>query len=336
MSAPDTVDTSDSVPDTDTVDAVGSVGWIGTGRMGHAIARRLLQAGHDVHVWNRTKAKAEDLADDGGTIVGSVAELAGRDVVFTMVSADADLLEVTLGPGGLLTQESAPRYLVDSSTVSSQTSEQVRVAAAGRGTVLLAAPVSGNAKVVKAGLLTVAVSGPADAFAVVRPLLADFGQAVSYVGEGDLARLVKLAHNVFLGVVAQSLAEVTVLAEAGGISRAAFLEFMNDSVLGSLFTRYKSPAYVGLDLTPTFTTRLLAKDFDLGLAAARGLEVPLPVAATTHQLIQSAVGRGHGDEDFAALLVEQGRNAGVELVPEQAHVEDGLSRPAVELRQARG
>jgi len=331
MSAPDTVDTyaapTDSPDRVHPLDAVTSVGWIGTGRMGHAIARRLLQAGHDVHVWNRTRAKAEDLVDDGGTVVGTVAELSGRDVVFTMVAADADLLEVTLGPGGLLVQDAAPRYLVDSSTVSSQTSDTVRVAAAARGTVLLAAPVSGNAKVVKAGRLTVAVSGPADAFAAVRPLLEDFGQAVTYVGEGDLARLVKLAHNVFLGVVAQSLAEVTVLAEAGGISRAAFLEFMNDSVLGSVFTRYKSPAYVGLDLTPTFTTRLLAKDFDLGLAAARGLDVPLPVAAATHQQIQGAIGRGHGDEDFAALLIEQGRSAGVELVAERTHVEDGLSRP---------
>lgn len=309
--------------------APDTVGWIGTGRMGHAIVKRLLVAGRDVHVWNRTRAKAEDLVSDGATVVGSVAELAGREVVFTMVSADADLLEVTLGAGGLLRQEVAPRYLVDSSTVSSATSDEVRAVAAERGTVLLAAPVSGNAKVVKAGRLTVAVSGPADAYAAVAPLLADFGQSVTYVGEADLARLVKLAHNVFLGVVAQSLAEVTVLAERGGISRAAFLEFMNGSVLGSVFTRYKSPAYVSLDLTPTFTTRLLAKDFDLGLAAARGLDVPLPVAATTHQLIQAAVGRGHGDEDFASLLIEQGRSAGVDLVPEDTHVEDGLARPAL-------
>jgi 3-hydroxyisobutyrate dehydrogenase len=313
--------------------APNTMGWVGTGRMGHAIARRLLRAGHDVHVWNRTRSKAEDLADEGATVVDRVGDLAGRDVVFTMVAADADLLQVTVGDGGLLRQASAPRYLVDSSTVSASTSEQVRAAAAERGTVLLAAPVSGNAKVVKAGRLTVAVSGPAEAFAAVEPLLAAFGQSVTYVGEGDLARLVKLAHNVFLGVVAQSLAEVTVLAEQGGISRAAFLEFMNDSVLGSVFTRYKSPAYVNLDMTPTFTARLLAKDFDLGLAAARELGVPLPVAATTAQLIQTAVGRGHGDEDFAALLVEQGRSAGVELVPENVPVEDGLARSLPQPRQ---
>ncbi len=317
------------------------VGWVGTGRMGHAIVRRLLAAGTDVHVWNRTRSKAEDLAADGATIVDAVADLAGRDVVFTMVAADPDLLEVTLGPGGLLRQPEAPKYLVDSSTVSAQTSDRVRAEAALRGTVLLAAPVSGNAKVVKAGRLSVAVSGPADAYAVVEPLLAVFGQSVTYVGEGDLARLVKLAHNILLGVVVQSLAEVTVLAERGGISRAAFLEFINGSVLGSVFTRYKSPAFVNLDLTPTFTSQLLEKDFDLGLAAAHELSVPLPLAATAHQLIQDLVGRGHADDDFAALLVEQGRRSGVELLPENVVVDDGLAFPSPEraepaLREATG
>jgi 3-hydroxyisobutyrate dehydrogenase len=303
------------------------VGWIGTGRMGHAIARRLLQSGNDVHVWNRTRAKAEDLTADGATVVDNVADLASRDVVFTMVAADADLLEVTIGEGGLLRQGTAPRILVDSSTVSAGTSERVRAAAAERGTVLIAAPVSGNAKVVKAGRLTVAASGPYDAYLSIEHLLAGFGQSVTYVGEGDLARLVKLAHNVFLGVVTQSLAEVTVLAESGGISRAAFLAFMNDSVLGSVFTRYKSPAFVNLDLTPTFTSALLQKDFELGLAAARDLHVPLPVAAAAHQLVANVVGRGHGDEDFAALLVEQGRSAGLELRPENVEVPDGLAQP---------
>jgi 3-hydroxyisobutyrate dehydrogenase-like beta-hydroxyacid dehydrogenase len=209
--------------------------------------------------------------------------------------------------------------------VSAETSELVRRFAAERGTILLAAPVSGNANVVRAGRLSIAVSGPPDAFDEVRPLLDLIANAVTYVGDNDVARLVKLAHNVFLGVVAQSLAEVTVLAERGGVSRAAFLEFINGSVLGSVFTRYKSPALVNLDFTPTFTTALLRKDFDLGLAAAGELRVPLPVAAVTHHVVQAAVGRGHGEEDFAALLIEQARNAGIELEPEPGHVDDGLS-----------
>jgi 3-hydroxyisobutyrate dehydrogenase len=301
------------------------IGWIGTGRMGHAMAGRLLAAGQDVHVWNRTRSKAEDLADRGATVVDTVAELADRDVVFTMVSADDDLLAVTLGPGGLLTQATAPRYLVDSSTVSAETSEQVRQVAGARGTVLLAAPVSGNAKVVKAGKLSIAVSGPRDAFDEVEPLLAMIGRSVTYVGGVDLARLVKLAHNVFLGVVTQSLAEVTVLAERGGVPRAAFLEFLNSSVMGSVFTRYKSPALVNLDYTPTFTPVLLRKDFDLGLAAARAMDVPMPVAALTAQLVQASVSSGRVDEDFAILLDLEAASAGLKLRPEGVEVDDGLS-----------
>lgn len=300
------------------------IGWIGTGRMGHAMVTRLLAAEHDVHVWNRTRSKAEDLTALGATVVDSVSDLSRRDVVFTMVTADADLLHVLLGDGGLLTQPVAPAHLIDSSTVSAETSYQVRMAAAERGTAFLVAPVSGNAKVVKAGRLSIAVSGPTEAYAVVEPLLQRIGDTTR-VGDADLARLVKIAHNVFLGVVTQSLAEITVLAEQGGVDRSDFLAFLNRSVMGSTFTRYKAPAFVSLDLTPTFTTALLGKDLDLGLAAARQLGVPMPLAAATQAIVHSAVGRGHGAEDFAALLLEVARNAGIELEPEDIAVDDGLA-----------
>ena len=301
------------------------IGWIGTGRMGHAMARRLLRAGRSVTVWNRTAAKAADLAADGAVLAGAIAELSDRDVVFTMVAADADLEQVLLGDGGLLVQDKAPAVLIDSSTVSIPTSERVRAAAAERGTVLLVCPVSGNAKVVRAGRLSIAASGPRDVFDDVEFLLRDIAASVTYVGEADLARLVKIAHNVLLGVLTQSLAEITVLAEQGGVRRSDFLAFLNQSVLGSTFSRYKTPAMVNLDLTPTFTTTLLRKDLDLGLAAARELDIPMPLAAATHALITSAIGRGHGEEDFAALLVEQARSSGVEVVAENVPVDDGLS-----------
>jgi len=304
------------------------IGWIGTGRMGHAMVARLLAADQDVHVWNRTRSKAEDLAASGATIVDAVADLVDRDVVFTMVSADDDLLSVTLGPNGLLSRAAAPRYLVDSSTVSAETSEQVRNAATERGTAFLAAPVSGNANVVEAGQLSIAASGPRSAFDEVEPLLSLIGQSVTYVGEADLARLVKLAHNIFLGVVTQSLAEIIVLAERGGVPRSAFLAFLNSSVMGSVFTRYKSPAFVNLDYTPTFTPILLRKDFDLGLAVARRLDVPMPVAAITAQLVQASVSSGRVDEDFAILLDLQAASAGMPLEPEGVVIDDGLAREA--------
>jgi 3-hydroxyisobutyrate dehydrogenase len=304
-----------------------SLGWIGTGRMGHAMVRRLLDAEQGVLVWNRTRTKAEDLVAAGARVVDTVAALADRDVVFCIVAADPDVLEVMLGDDGLLRQDPVPRIIVDFSTISAATSERIRLAAAERGAAFLASPVSGNAKAVKGGALSIAVSGSREAFDTVLPLLKTLGRSATYVGDGELARLVKLAHNIFLGVITQSLAEVLVLAERGGVPRHALMAFMNGSVLGSVFTGYKTPALVNLDMTPTFTTSLLRKDFDLGLAAARELEVPMPIAAATHHQVQAAMGRGHGEDDFAALLIEQGRNSGIELQPEGVEVSDGLEKP---------
>jgi 3-hydroxyisobutyrate dehydrogenase-like beta-hydroxyacid dehydrogenase len=252
-------------------------------------------------------------------------DLADRDVVFIMVAADRDLEAVLTGDGGLLTGARAPDIIVDSSTVSPQVSAEARAVAAGAGAEFLAAPVSGNPKVIAAGKLTVAVSGPKDAFDAVAPLLATFGRGVSYCGAGETARLVKIAHNVFLGVVIQALAEITVLAERGGVSRAAFLQFLNDSVLGSEFSRYKSPALVNLDFHPSFTTVLLRKDLQLGLAAGRELGVPMPLAAAADMLIAQAVGAGYTGDDFATLILEQARRSGYALEAENVEVDDGLA-----------
>jgi 3-hydroxyisobutyrate dehydrogenase len=300
------------------------LGWAGLGRMGAALVGRLLDAGLDVAVYNRTRSKAEPFEAQGATIVDSPAELADRDVVFTMVAGPEDFKEVV---HAILSGESAPRTIVDLTTVSPEASQAVREAAAARGTSLLAAPVSGNPKVVAAGLLTFVVSGPEDAYNDVRPLLERLGAGVTYVGEGERARLAKICHNLLLGVVAQNLAEILVLAEKGGMSRAAFMEFLNSSVMGSMFTRYKTPAYVNLDFTPTFTPRLLRKDFELGLQAARDLDVPMPVVAAANQAVQALIGSGYEEVDFAALIELQASLSALELVSEDAPVSDGLSDP---------
>jgi 3-hydroxyisobutyrate dehydrogenase-like beta-hydroxyacid dehydrogenase len=303
-----------------------TVGWIGAGRMGAAMAIRLARAGVAPAVWNRTRSKAEATVAHGCTVADDVAALRDRDVVFTMVSTSADLFAVLLGDEGLLGDPSRlPGTVVDCSTVSTEASEQVRAECLARGVPFLAAPVSGNGKVVEAGKLSIAVSGPLDAYQRVEHLLRHIGRSVTYVGEGDVARLVKICHNLMLGVVTQSLAEITVLAEQGGVSRAAFLSFLNDSVMGSMFTRYKSPAFVKLDYTATFTPLLLRKDFDLGLAAGHELNVPMPLAALTAQLVQQTVASGRVTEDFAILLDQQAAAAGVSLKPEDVQVDDGLA-----------
>ncbi len=302
-----------------------TLGWIGAGRMGSAMVARMATAGEDIAVWNRTVQKAEELTRYGASVAENIEALRGRDVVFTNVSTAAVLKEVLLGEGGLLAEKpSATRVLVDFSTVSPQDSADIRAACTSAGVEFLAAPVSGNAKVVEAGLLTIAVSGPESTFKSVEYLLEHICHTAAYVGDGDVSRLVKIAHNLLLGVVTQSLAEITVLAQKGGVSRSAFLEFLNNSVLGSGFTRYKTPAFVNLDYTPTFTPLLLRKDFDLGLTAARELEVPMPVASITAALIQASVAAGRNDEDFAILLDLQAAASGIELKPELRAVSDGL------------
>jgi 3-hydroxyisobutyrate dehydrogenase len=305
-------------------DRQARLGWLGTGRMGTAMARRLLAAGCDLAVYNRTRAKAEPLGALGAKITGSAAGLADRDIVFATVGTPADLHEAVLGPDGLASGGVLPGIVVDCSTVSADASRRIRDELASRGTALLAAPVMGNPRVAAAGQLTLAVSGPLEAYQTAAPYLDLLGSGATYVGEGELARIVKLCHNLFLGTVIQSLAEVTVLAERSGVTREAFLACLNDSVVGSVFTRYKTPALVNLDFTPTFTAALLRKDFDLGLAAAREREVPMPVAALVHQIVQALIGHGFGESDFAALLWLQARSAGLELRSENAAVSDGL------------
>ena len=304
------------------------LGWIGTGRMGFEMARRLAKGGCDLAVWNRTRAKAEPLAKDGAKIVDSLPELAGCDIVFCMVSTYDDVKEVIAGPKGLLSKAKGgvPRRVVECSSISLEGSAELRQILDAHGIELLSAPVSGNAKVIKAGKLTFVVSGPKSAYDAAAPYLDMMGQGSSYVGEGELSRIAKICHNVMLGVVTQCMAEITVLAQKAGVPRHAFLDFLNKSVMGSTFTRYKAPAFVNLDFHVTFTPYLLRKDMDLGLAAGRKFEVPMPLASITRDLIQSMMGAGMTEEDFSTLLLQQAKASGIELKPENKAVGDGLSQ----------
>jgi 3-hydroxyisobutyrate dehydrogenase-like beta-hydroxyacid dehydrogenase len=300
------------------------LGWIGTGRMGYAMAARLLRAGCQMAVYNRTRSKADPLQSLGASIVDSPADLANCDIVFTSVSASADLLSVIHGPQGLFTAQQAPHLLIDCSSVSEEASSQARTEAARRGAQMLAAPVSGNAKVVEAGKLTLVVSGPADAYRTALPYLEQLGAGVSYVGEGELARIVKICHNLLLGVITEALAEITLLAQKAGVPRSALLEFINNSVMGSPFTRYKTPAFVNLDFKPTFTPVLLRKDLDLGLHAANTLAVPLPLVQLTRDIVQQVIDGGETERDFAVLLLHAAKAAGMQLQPEGKAIDDGL------------
>jgi 3-hydroxyisobutyrate dehydrogenase len=301
------------------------LGWIGIGRMGYAMAQLLAKGGHDIAVWNRTRSKAQPLEEYGAKVVDNLTDLAACDIVFTMVSTGKDVKEVLYGPKGVMSAGKAPKIVVDSTSISIPESSEIRAELGKRGVKLLAAPVSGNAKVIKAGKLTIVASGPKDAYDMVLPYLGKVGSGVTYVGEGELARIAKICHNVMLGVVIQNLCEITLLAQQAGMQRHAFLDFLNNSVMGSMFTRYKTPALVNLDFSVTFTPELLRKDIDLGLAAAKELGVPMPLASITRDMVQTLIGHGYTDQDFATLLVLGAKASGMELASENVPVGDGLS-----------
>jgi 3-hydroxyisobutyrate dehydrogenase len=308
------------------------VGWIGMGRMGYPMAERLLDAGYDVSIWNRTRAKAEPLAKKGGKVVDKPSDLAGADVVFSIVSTGKDLEEVCFGPNGVASGK-APRIVVDCSTIAVEESAAVRARLKQLGSDFVACPVSGNAKVIKAGKLSAVASGPEAAYRTAEPMIQVFApRGVSYVGEGELARVCKIAHNVMLGVVIENLIEITLLTNKMGVPRHAFLAFLNNSVMGSMFTAYKSPALVNLDWTTTFTPELLRKDLDLGLELGRENDVIMPVTAAAREVLQSHFGAASLQEnpdeylqrDFAALAETMALASGMKLESEHKNVPTGL------------
>ena len=302
-----------------------SLGWIGLGRMGEAMVKRLTKAGHGVAVWNRTAAKALPLVDYGATLASTKQDLAACDIVFTMVSTTDDLKQVLFGDGGLVMGRLKPKLVIDSSSISQEGSAEIRQQLESLNVAYLCAPVSGNAKVATAGKLLVVASGPKALYEQAQPYLQAMARKVMWVGEGELARVWKIAHNTMFGVVIQNLCEITVLAEKAGIPRHVFLESINDSVLGSMYTRYKTPTLTNLSFDQvTFTPKLLLKDMDLGLSAAKAHGVAMPAAAATRESIARMVGRGHDQVDFAVLLLETARDAGIELVSENKVISDGL------------
>lgn len=309
------------------------IGWIGVGRMGLPMAARLLKAGHDVSVWNRTRAKAEPLAKSGGKVVDKLSDLATCDVVFSIVSTGKDLEQVLFGKDGVASAGKLPGIVVDCSTISVEESADIRKRLKEKGADYIAAPVSGNAKVIKAGRLSSVLSGGEAAAKAITPLMEVIApQGVSYVGEGELARVCKIAHNVMLGVVIENLIEITLLVNKMGVPRHAFLAFLNNGVMGSMFTKYKSPALVNLDWTTTFTPELLRKDLDLGLELGREMDVPMPVTAATREVLQSHFGaatlqkdpEAYLQKDFAALMETMALAAGMKLTSENKNVPTGL------------
>jgi 3-hydroxyisobutyrate dehydrogenase-like beta-hydroxyacid dehydrogenase len=277
------------------------VGLVGLGHMGSAIAERLLAAGHELVVHNRTRAKAEPLAQRGATVAATPEELAeGVEVVLTSLSDDsafeavAERVVAAAGDGAVL---------VDLSTVSPAASARVAALADDASIEYLRAPVSGNPSVVRAGNLSFMVSGLRETLERVEPILLAIGPTIHHVGDGEQARIVKLAINLMVAGIAELMGEALVLGEAAGVSRESLLEVMGSSAAGAPFVKYKTEPLLRDDYSATFTTLLMEKDVDLILETATELGIELPLAREMRSLLQAAIDAGYADDDFMALYL---------------------------------
>jgi 3-hydroxyisobutyrate dehydrogenase-like beta-hydroxyacid dehydrogenase len=288
------------------------ISFVGLGSLGTAIAERVLAAGHELTVFNRTAAKTEGLAAAGAHVASDVRQLlADTPVCITVVADDAALEAVVLGEAGVLAGAKAGTTLIDMSTVSVATSARVAEAAAAAGVRYLRAPVSGNPTVVRAGNLTIIASGDAATLEELRPLLEAIGPNVLYVGDREQARIVKLAIQILVGGLGELLAESLALAEAGGVDPAQLLEVLGNSAVGSPFIRYKSGPLLAGDYSATFTTAMMRKDVDLVLDAAAPSGLDLPFTKRLRELLERTIEDGHADADFMALFLSlQSRRGG--------------------------
>jgi 3-hydroxyisobutyrate dehydrogenase-like beta-hydroxyacid dehydrogenase len=284
----------------------------GLGRMGEPIARRLLRAGHDVTVWNRTSARTDGLAADGAHVAHTPAEVwKTADVCVTMLADDAALTAVTSGAGGLLENGGRGRTIVDMSTVSPSASAAAAAAAERAGVAYLRAPVSGNPSVVEAGNLTILVSGPRAVFDANEAVLRDIGPNVFFVGGQEEARVLKLALNLMLAGTAELIAEALVLGESNGLDRATMLEVMGASAVGSPFVKYKTPGLLADSYATTFPTTGMVKDLTLALELGRAAGAPLPAAELVERLLQACIADGMGELDFMVLFPRLREQAGL-------------------------
>jgi 3-hydroxyisobutyrate dehydrogenase-like beta-hydroxyacid dehydrogenase len=281
--------------------------------MGAAIAERIAAAGgHDLAVWNRSPAATAPFAQRGARVLGSPREAwEHAELCITMLADSAAVEAVATGEHGLLSGP-AEGVLMDMSTIDPVASARVAQAAEQQGVAYLRAPVTGNPAVVAAGNLGIIVSGPRDTFDGLRSTLSDIGPKLFYVGGDEQARVVKLAINLMIAGTAELMAEALVLGERYEIDRAALLEVMGGSAIGSPFVKYKTDALIADDYRSTFTTRLLDKDLSLALGAAAARGVPLPLTEATKRLAESCIEAGMGDIDFTAFLPRLRAEAGLD------------------------
>jgi 3-hydroxyisobutyrate dehydrogenase len=288
-----------------------SVGFAGIGLMGTPMAVRLAPD-HQLRVWNRTPEKAEAfVADHGGTAVAAPADLAACEVVLLMLLDTPAVRRTLLDADGLLSANRHPKVVVNMSTIETPAAEEFREAVERAGIGYVAAPVSGSTAYARDGQLTILASGDEDALTLARPVLERLGRMVLRVGSGTEANLVKLCVNLVIGATNAALMEALAMAAKGGVDEGTYLEVLNESVIGSAYSRYKTDQLIQHNFTPGHTLGGLDKDYRLMMATSEALGAPLPITSFVHQMIRSSVGRGDGKLDMTALLKQAYAAAGL-------------------------
>jgi 3-hydroxyisobutyrate dehydrogenase-like beta-hydroxyacid dehydrogenase len=288
------------------------LGFVGLGVMGSGITRRLLAAGHDVTVWNRSPARADEVLGLGAAWAGSPREVAeAAEVVFTMVTNTAAVRAVTQGDDGILAGLAPRKVFVDMSTASPANTRALAEAVAEQGSQMLDAPVSGSVVTLEQGKLTVMVGGESETFERVRPILEAIGPKVLHVGPNGAAVTMKIASNLSLAVQMLAFSEGVLLAEKSGIARERAVEVLLASVIASPMVTYRGPFVLSQPEEAWFDCHMMQKDMNLALELGRELEVPLPTTAATNELLTAANAMGVGDKDFAVLFDVLAALAGV-------------------------
>jgi 3-hydroxyisobutyrate dehydrogenase-like beta-hydroxyacid dehydrogenase len=291
---------------------VANLGFVGLGVMGSRMVKRLLDAGHTVTGYNRTRSKAEWLLRAGmrwGETPRAIA--AASDVVMSMVTNTAALRAVTLGDHGILAGLSEGKVYVDMSTVSPAVSRELAAQVASLGAQMLDAPVSGSVTTLEEGKLSIMVGGDASAFVRVKPILQDIGPKVTHVGGNGLAVAMKIAINLSLAVQMLAFSEGVLLAEKSGIARETAVEVLLNSVIASPMIKYRGPFALHMPEEAWFSVDMMQKDMTLALELGRQLDVPLPTTAVTNELLTAARGLGLREQDFAILFEVLARLSGV-------------------------
>jgi 3-hydroxyisobutyrate dehydrogenase-like beta-hydroxyacid dehydrogenase len=293
-------------------EAPKKIAFIGTGKMGLPMSMLVAKAGYAVTAFDQSVARLAAAREQGISVATSPADaVSGSAVVITSLPDDAALRAVMLGPAGLIAAMAPKSVLIETSTVSTEASGEVDLAAQTRIIAYLRAPVSGNASIVHTGALTCFVSGPKEAFESVKPLFAAFTRAQTYLGPGEEARYAKLAVNLMIAVSAAMMAEGLALARKGGIAWQDILKVLDDSAVASPMVKYKTAPLRIRDFESTFSCRQMAKDLDLILGAGHAVGVPLQLAAQVRETYGSLIAQGDGETDFIATVRHVERLSGL-------------------------